>query len=376
MKNRIGIIGGGQLGKMMTQEAKKMGFFVTILDPTPHSPAGQMADEQIIADFNDEKAIIKVAEQSDYLTFEIENTNGQFLDQLEKRVSCRINPSGKSWRLFQDKLEQKKLFEKAAIPQPEFLPIKKFSDLKKAIKKLKLPFLLKARFNAYDGRGNALIKKEDDINQAWEKLRDRELYAEEFIPFDKELAIMIARSSQGEIIPYPVVETVQKNNICHLVLAPAKISALAKERANNLAIETMKLLKGAGVFGIEMFKTPDDRVLINEIAPRVHNSGHYTIEACVTSQFEQHIRAITGLPLGLTKMIVPACVMVNILGERQGPVKLEGLEKALAIPGVSVHIYGKHETRPERKMGHITAIDRDINSAYNKATMARKHINI
>lgn len=376
MKNRIGIIGGGQLGKMMTQEAKKMGFFVTILDPTPHSPAGQMADEQIIADFNDEKAIIKVAEQSDYLTFEIENTNGQFLDQLEKRVSCRINPSGKSWRLFQDKLEQKKLFEKAAIPQPEFLPIKKFSDLKKAIKKLKLPFLLKARFNAYDGRGNALIKKEDDINQAWEKLRDRELYAEEFIPFDKELAIMIARSSQGEIIPYPVVETVQKNNICHLVLAPAKISALAKERANNLAIETMKLLKGAGVFGIEMFKTPDDRVLINEIAPRVHNSGHYTIEACVTSQFEQHIRAITGLPLGKTTMKTPAAVMINILGDRVGETKVEGLGKALKIPNVTVHIYGKKQTKVERKMGHITAIDRDINSAYNKATMARKHINI
>ncbi len=376
MKNRIGIIGGGQLGKMMTQEAKKMGFFVTILDPTPNSPAGQVADQQIVADFNDEKAIIKVAEQSDYLTFEIENTNGPFLDQLEKSVSCKINPSGKTWRLFQDKLEQKKLFKKAKVPQPKFLSIKKFSDLKVAIKKLKLPLLLKARFDAYDGRGNVLIKKERDIDKAWKKLKGRKLYAEEFVSFDKELAIMVARSKEGEIEPYPVVETIQKNNICHLVLAPAKISSLVKKRAINLAIRTMKLLKGAGVFGIEMFKTPDDKVLINEIAPRVHNSGHYTIEACITSQFEQHVRAVSGLPLGSTAMIVPAAVMVNILGERQGPVKLEGLEKALAIPGVGVHIYGKRETRPERKMGHITAIGDTIKKASKKAKLAEGYIKI
>lgn len=376
MKNKIGIIGGGQLGKMMTQEAKKMGFYVTILDPTPKSPAGQVADEQIIADFNDEKAIIKVAQQSDYLTFEIENTNGQFLDQLEKRVTCKINPSGKSWRLFQDKLEQKKLFKKGHIPQPKFLPINKFQDLKKAIKKLKLPLILKARFDAYDGRGNALIKKEKDTEIVWEKLKDRKLYAEEYVAFDKELAIMVARSIKGEIVSYPVVETIQKNNICHYVLAPAQISSIAKKRAIELATETIKLLKGAGVFGIEMFKTPNDEVLINEIAPRVHNSGHYTIEACVTSQFEQHVRAVSGLPLGITDMIVPAAVMVNILGERRGPTKLEGLEKALQLPDVSVHIYGKHETRHERKMGHITAIDKDIPSAFKKAKLARKYISI
>ena len=376
MKNRIGIIGGGQLGRMMTQEAKKMGFYVTILDPTPNSPAGQVADQQVIADYNDEEAIIKVSKQSDYLTFEIENTNGQFLDQLEKKVSCKINPSGKSWRLFQDKLKQKQLFTKVKIPTPKFLPIENIQDLKKAINKLKYPVLLKARFDAYDGRGNALIKTENDIDKAWEKLKGKKLYVEEYISFDKELAVMVARSTTGNIVHYPVVETMQKNNICHYVIAPAKISPLAKKRAVNLAIKIVKLLKGSGVFGIEMFKTGDDQILINEIAPRVHNSGHYTIEACITNQFDQHIRAITGLPLGKTDMIIPSIVMLNILGRRLGEANLTGLEKALSLPNTAVHIYGKKETKPERKMGHITVIGKNLNQLLKTANQARKYINI
>ncbi len=372
----IGIIGGGQLGKMMALEAKKMGFYVTILDPTPNSPAGQVADKQIIADFNNEKAIIEVARQSDYLTFEIENTNGKFLDDLEKKVPCKISPSGKSWRLFQDKLAQKKLFKKGKIPTPKFRKVDTLSDIQKAVKKFGLPLLLKARFGAFDGRGNFLIKSKNDISKAWEKLKGKKLYVEQFVLFDKELAIMIARDTSGKIVPYPIVETIQKNNICHFVLAPAKISPVAKKRATDLAIKTMKLLKGAGVFGIEMFKTPNDQVLINEIAPRVHNSGHYTIEACHTSQFEQHIRAVSGLPLGSTKLKVQAAVMINILGERQGEARGEGLEKALSLPGVSVHIYGKKETRQERKMGHITVIDESIKNALKKALLARKYITI
>lgn len=376
MKNRIGIVGGGQLGRMMTVEAKKMGFYVTILDPTAQSPAGQVSDEQIIGDYNDEKAIIKMAKQSDYLTFEIENTNGQFLDELEKKVDCVINPSGKSWRLFQDKLAQKYLFKGGNLPTPKFLLVENKNDVERAIKKFKLPVLLKARFDAYDGRGNFLIKTKKDIDTAWQKLGGNKLYLEEFVPFDKELAIMVARNTKGDIVPYPVVETIQKNNICHFVLAPAQISEVARKRAIDLAVKTMKLLKGAGVFGIEMFKTKDDTILLNEIAPRVHNSGHYTIEACVTSQFEQHIRAICGLPLGKTTMKVPATVMINILGERLGEVNVDGMEKALGLPNVSVHIYGKKQTKIERKMGHITVVDKNIKSAYNKAIRARKFINI
>ncbi|OGK19218.1 5-(carboxyamino)imidazole ribonucleotide synthase, partial [Candidatus Roizmanbacteria bacterium RIFCSPHIGHO2_01_FULL_39_8] len=354
MKNRIGIVGGGQLGKMMAVEAKKMGFYVVILDPTPHSPASHVADEQIVADYNDEKAIIKMAQQSDYLTFEIENTNGQFLDELGKKVECIISPSGKSWRLFQDKLEQKYLFRKGNLPSPEFVPVKDKKDIEKAAKKFGFPFLLKARFDAYDGKGNALVKNKKDIHEAWKRFAGKKLYAEAYVSFEKELAIMVARNTKGDIISYPVVETVQKKNICHFVLVPAAISQVARKRAINLAIKTMKLLKGAGVFGIEMFKTKDDKILLNEIAPRVHNSGHYTIEACITSQFEQHIRAICGLPLGDTTLKVPAAVMINILGERFGDANVEGMEKALAIPNVTVHLYGKKQTKVERKMGHIT----------------------
>lgn len=376
MQNKIGIIGGGQLGMMMAQSAKSMGFYVTVLDPTPQSPAGQVSDKQIIADFNDEKAIIDVAKQSDFLTFEIENTNGKFLDKLEKKVSCIINPSGKSWRLFQDKLEQKKLFEKGKIPQPKYVPVESFSDLEKAAEELGFPLILKARFNAYDGRGNTLIKEKNDLEKAWKKLNSNQLYAEEYVDFDKELAIMVARSFKGEIALYPVVETVQENNICHYVLAPAQILPKLKKKAIDLATKTIKLLEGAGVFGIEMFQTKDNRVLINEIAPRVHNSGHYTIEACITSQFEQHIRVVAGLPLGETDMVVPAAVMINILGGRLGLADVQGLEKALAIPNVSVHIYNKKNTKPERKMGHITVIDKNINLAYKKAKLARKCIKI
>jgi phosphoribosylaminoimidazole carboxylase PurK protein len=376
MKNRIGIIGGGQLGRMMTQAAKNLGFYVTILDPTRESPAGQVADKQIIADFNDEKAIMKLAQTSDYLTFEIENTNGKFLDELERNVDCIINPSGKSWRLFQDKLEQKKLFQKAGLPQPKFFPVDSLADLQASAKKLKYPFLLKARFGAYDGRGNALVKTAKDLKAAWEKLNGQLSYAEAYVPFTKELAIMIARNAAGEIVPYPVVETVQKNNICHFVLAPAQVSGKVKKQATDLAVKTMKLLKGAGMFGVEMFLTRGGKVLMNEIAPRVHNSGHYTIEACYTSQFEQHIRAITGLPLGKTDMKVPAAVMVNILGDRLGSAEANGLDKGLKIPGVSVHIYGKAQTKPERKMGHITAVDKNVKRAFNHAKIARKEISI
>ncbi len=376
MKNRIGIIGGGQLGRMMSIEAKKLGFHVVILDPVLHSPAGQVADEQIIAGYNDEKAIINLAQKVDFITFETECANGQFLDDLEKKVKCIISPAGKSWRLFQDKLEQKKLFQKYHIPQAAFIPIENKEDLKKAITKWGFPFFLKARFDAYDGKGNALIRNKKDGDKAWEKFKEKKLYAEAFVSFDKELAIMVARNNKGNIITYPVVETIQKNNICHFTFAPAQISKQAQKKAEKFAKKTVKILKGAGVFGIEMFKTKNDEILINEIAPRVHNSGHYTIEACHTSQFEQHIRAIAGLPLGSTAMKTPAAVMMNILGERQGEAEVEGLENALQISNTSVHIYGKKETKPERKMGHITVIDTTIEQAFKKAKKARKFINI
>lgn len=375
MKNRIGIVGGGQLGRMLTDAAKKLGFSVTVIDPTPNSPAGQVADKQITAHFTDENAIRKLGEESDFLTFEIELANAKILDELSEQ-GLQINPSAKTLTLIKDKLEQKKILRKNGIPVTDFVGVETIDDIIIAGREFGYPFLLKARFDAYDGRGNALVKEEDQIEDAFSRLRGKNLYVEKFVPFMKELAINVARNNKNEILSYPVVETVHKNNICHIVTAPAPVKELVKEQAKKFGEETMKHLGGAGVFGIEMFLTEEGNVLLNEIAPRVHNSGHYTIEACKTSQFEQHIRAVTGMPLGSTDMIVPAAVMINILGERNGKAEPKGIEEAEAITGVKVHIYGKMETRIERKMGHLTAVANTVEEAMQNAKKARDLITI
>lgn len=375
MRTKIGIVGGGQLGRMLAFEAKKLGFTVNVIDPTPNSPAGQVADHQIVADFKDEKAIKKLAAMSDYLTFEIELANSKILDELTKK-GLQINPSAKTLTIIKDKLKQKQFLRTSSIPVAAFMEVTTKADILQAAKQFGYPLVLKARFDAYDGRGNALIKKPSDIDAALKKLQDRQLYVEQFVPFTKELAVMVARSTTGEIAVYPVVETIHKNNICHTVLVPAPVDKSAIKQAQKLAIQVMQHLKGAGCFGIEMFLSKKNQVLINELAPRVHNSGHYSIESCATSQFEQHIRAITGLPLGSTQLTVPAAVMVNILGDRVGPAQVTGLDKALQIPQVYVHIYGKAETKLERKMGHITAIAPTIKQALKNAQQARKYITI
>lgn len=375
MKNRIGIVGGGQLGRMLGFAAKRMGFVVTVIDPTPHSPAGQVVDEQIVADYNDEKAIRQLGTISDYITFEIELANAKLLDELTEK-GLHVNPSAKTLTIVKDKLAQKEFLKKAGIPVAEFVHVDNKKDIMNAAKKFGYPFLLKARFDAYDGRGNALINNEKDIDTGLNKLKGRKLYVEKFVLFIKELAVMAVRDMKGNIAIYPVVETIHKNNILHIVYAPAPIRKSVYKKAEEFTKDVMQHLKGAGVFGIEMFLTKDGKIFINEIAPRVHNSGHYTIESCVTSQFEQHIRAITGMPLGSTKMITPAAVMMNILGNRQAPAGVIGIERASKIPHVFVHIYGKKETKPERKMGHITAIDTTLEKAYKKAQLAMKCIKI
>ncbi|KKS53121.1 MAG: Phosphoribosylaminoimidazole carboxylase, ATPase subunit, partial [Candidatus Gottesmanbacteria bacterium GW2011_GWA1_42_26] len=295
--------------------------------------------------------------------------NSDIFDGLVKTGSI-IHPSIKTFKLINDKYLQKEFFQKAKIPVADFMAVENKEDILKATKKFGYPILLKTRLFAYDGRGNALIKKASDIEKQMNSLQGKGLYVEKYIPFIKELAVMVARNTKGEIATYQVVETIHKNNILHVVKAPAAL------KARNLAKNVMQHLKGAGVFGIEMFLTKSRKVLVNEIAPRVHNSGHYTIEACVTNQFAQHIRAISGLPLGKTDMLVGAAVMINILGERAGSAEVSGIEKALGLPQTYVHIYGKKDTKMERKMGHITAVDKSLEKAYKKAKLARKLISI
>lgn len=375
MKKRIGIVGGGQLGRMLTDAAKKLDFTVTVIDPTPNSPAGQVADKQIVADYTDENAIRQLGQESDFLTFEIELANAAILDELAAK-GLEINPSAKTLGIIKDKFKQKVFLKEHGIPVEDFVEVNNKEDIIKAGKNFGYPFLLKARLDAYDGRGNALVMNETQIEDALSKLGDKKLYVEKFVPFIKEMSVMVARSSNNEIISYPVVENIHKNNILQETYAPAHIDDDLKAKAKKVAEDTMKHLNGAGVFGIEMFLTKDGQVLINEIAPRVHNSGHYTIEACETSQFEQHIRAVTGMPLGPTNMKVPAAVMINILGEKNGPAEPKGIEEAESIPGVKVHFYGKIESRIERKMGHLTAVGETIEEATEKAEKARDLVSI
>lgn len=366
----IGIVGGGQLAKMLTIAAKKMGFSVIVTDPTPQSPAGQVADKQIVGGYKDEKATRELAKLSDIITVDAEFVNDEALSEIEKS-GIPVHPSPNIIQFIKDKLFQKEFLKENKIPTADFFQITLVEDVLKSGEKFGYPMLLKARRDAYDGKGNYLLKSEKDLNLGFEKLKDRALYVEKFVPFVKELAVMVARSTQGEIRAYPVVETKQIDNVCDLVIAPAKISKKAEANAISLAKKTVELLNGIGIFGIEMFLV-GDRVLVNEIAPRVHNSGHYTIEACVTSQFEQHIRAITGLPLGSTDMIVKSAVMKNILGTAQGSGFPKGLENALKIPGVSYHLYNKKESRPGRKMGHITVVGDSIDKCLQNANKARK----
>ena len=354
---KIGIIGGGQLGKMMTQKAKKMGFYVTVLDPTPNCPAGQVADKQIVRDFYDENKLRELVEESDITTYDIEHVNTKVLKEMANE-GHKIYPSPYLLEIIQDKLKQKEILQKADIPVPRYKKVE--SPI--CLEKFGFPVVQKARKGGYDGRGVVVLKDKDDLKKAI-KVKS---FIEEFIDFEKELAVMVARNVEGEVKCYPVVEMVfdERANICDMVIAPARIEKEIEEQAKQIAIKSIKALDGVGIFGLEMFLTKNKKALVNEIAPRPHNSGHYTIEACLTCQFEQHIRAITGLPLGSTTLLSPA-VMVNLLGEEgyEGKPIIEGLHKTLSIPELSFHFYGKAITRPFRKMGHITILDENLEKA-------------
>lgn len=371
----IGIVGGGQLGRMLTEAALPLGFKVVVVDPGDNCPAAQAGAEQIIGDLYDEKALRLLAERSDHLTVEIEHLDAGLLDEIYK-AGVSVNPAPATIQMIQDKFIQKVfLRDKAGIPVADFVEITDAASAQQALEKFDGKMVLKSRFGAYDGRGNAVVSSPDGIEPAMKTLGGK-LYAEKFVPFKKELAVMVARDTKGNVATYPVTETIQERNICIETLTPAEISPGVAQQATKFAEDVAKHLEGAGVFGIEMFLTDGGKILVNEIAPRVHNSGHYTIEACATSQFEQHVRAITGMGLGSTDLKVPAAVMVNILGERDGPTEVKGLDKASDIPGVTVHLYGKSPTKVDRKMGHITATGPTVKEARERAEKARKLIDV
>ncbi len=370
----IGIVGGGQLGRMLTQSAVALGFQVVVVNPSANSPASQVGAEEIVGDLYDPEALRQLAKVSDVVTIEIEHLNADALHVISKNK--HVYPSAQVVKLIQDKYQQKLFLQKNSIPTADSLEIKSKADAEKALKKYGGKMLLKAKHGAYDGRGNALVSNEKELDDALTLFEDRELYAEAYIPFAKELAIMVARNTKGEVKTYPVTETFHERNICIETHTPANVTKDIAKIAEDLAIKVVSKLKSPGTFGIEMFLTSDDSVLVNEVAPRVHNSGHYTIEACKTSQFEQHIRAITGMKLGSTEMKVPAAVMINILGERDGETLVNSAQDLEQSPNVHIHLYGKSPTKIDRKMGHITATGKTIKEARTKALKARASIEI
>ncbi|KAG2476677.1 MAG: N5-carboxyaminoimidazole ribonucleotide synthase [Nitrosopumilales archaeon] len=353
----LGIIGGGQLGMMLTEAAKKMPEKISkiiVLDPTLNCPAAKVGAQQIVASFKDENAIVDLANQSDILTYEIESGNSKVLKSVEDKVE--INPSPETLQIIQDKLIQKKILAENNIPVADFFEIESLSDLKNKIPNFGFPVLLKVRRDAYDGRGNIKINSESEIKSAYDSFDGKSLFLEKFIDFKMEVSVIAARNTKGEIATYPLVENIHEENILRMTIAPARVSSAISEKAKQVAIRTMEVLKGAGVFGIEMFVTENNDIMINEIAPRVHNSGHHTLQSSKTTQFEQHLRAILGLELGNTELVYHT-IMYNILGPKDftgkyKPVKIES-------DNVFLKMYGKEESKPKRKLGHFNVVGRN-----------------
>ncbi|WP_177346298.1 5-(carboxyamino)imidazole ribonucleotide synthase [Nitrosotalea sinensis] len=376
MTKSLGIIGGGQLGMMLTEAAKTMPEYisdVTVLDPTENCPASRSGAKQIVADFKDKNAIVELALQSDVITYEIESGDSEVLESLHGEVA--INPSPSTLRVIQDKYLQKKFLRQNNIPVADFDVIESLDDLRKKTVIFQYPVLLKARRDAYDGRGNFKINDSSQIEEAYNKFAGRQTMIEKFVDFKMEVSVIAARNIHGEIATYPLVENIHRENILEFTIAPARVDNKIASEADRIAKKTMDVLHGAGVFGIEMFVTKDEKVLINEIAPRVHNSGHHTLQSSETSQFEQHLRAILGLPLGSTKL-KHATVMCNILGPkdffgRYKPITLEQTN------GVYLKMYNKDEAKPQRKLGHFNVVDeqdKGIDFVFEKAIEIKKSV--
>jgi len=373
-KKKIGILGGGQLARMSVFQAYKLGFDIAILEKEKNSPAGMLTHNEFVGWVDDDKLLKQFAKECDIITLENEFIDADRLKFIES-LGKKVIPSSNTIKLIQDKFTQKKTLSKHNIPVPNFIEVKSINDYERISAKLGKRFIVKSRKMGYDGYGNADVKNVIEFKEAYKKLTNRHsnLYAEEFIKFFKELAIMVVRTKK-EIKTYPVVETIQKNHICHTVIAPAQISKRKLKEAEQIGIECVKAVKGFGLFGIEMFIDAKGKILVNEMAPRPHNSGHYTIEGCVISQFENHVRAVLNLPLGSTDLVKQYAVMINMLGKRNGEGTVQNYKESLGEPDLHLHIYGKAKSRVGRKMGHITIIGENINMILRKAKQMEKKI--
>ena len=373
---KLGILGGGQLGKMLLTETRKFDIQTYVVDPSAEAPCQFGATKFFQGSLTDYQTVIDLGNQVDVLTIEIENVNLEALETLENEGK-KVYPSPKTLRLISNKGNQKDFYIQNNIPTA---PYKRFSTLE-ALKtevangSVALPFVWKATEGGYDGNGVKVVRQLTDL----ENLPETECIAENLIPFKNELAVIVARSASGEIKTYPVVEMEfhPEANQVEYVICPARIDETVANNAREIALKVSESFNHVGLLAVEMFQTANDEILVNEVAPRPHNSGHYSIEASYTSQFEQHIRAILDLPLGNTDSKV-AGIMVNLVGEEgySGQVVYENIEKIMAIDGVTPHIYGKRETRPFRKMGHVTIVNADMTEARKIAQEVKETIRV
>lgn len=376
MKNKIyppatiGIFGGGQLGKMLAQDAKKMGYKVVVLDPMENSPCAQVCDEEIVARFDDKSSAIELARRCDIVTYEFENIPSETIRYVE-RCGYKVLPSSDVLEITQSRLKEKRFLTSLGIPTADFKDITN----RESLYKQKLPVVLKTVSGGYDGKGQFILKTSEDIRNLSDEFFNRELIAENFVNFVKEISVICARDADGNKVVFPISENIHKNNILHITIVPARVSKAVEIRAVEIAKKIADAFSYVGVMCVEMFLLEDDAILVNEIAPRVHNSGHYTIEAVKTSQFEQHIRAICGLPLGSTDLLKFA-VMLNIIGPDgvYPDAHLYGIDEILKLDGVKIHLYGKSSVKAGRKMGHITIISDSVEEALNKADTIKNKI--
>ncbi|QLD88437.1 5-(carboxyamino)imidazole ribonucleotide synthase [Natronomonas salina] len=353
----LGVVGGGQLGRMMGEAAGPLGVELVVSDPTPDCPAAPVVRDQVVGDFDDYEAVRELAEQVDVLTFEIELADPDEMERVGEETDTPVHPDPDTLRTIQDKLVQNRALADAGVPVPEFRRVDDTDDLRAAGEELGWPLMCKAREGGYDGRGNMPCEGPGEAESVLEQLGGPAL-AEEMVDFERELAVMGVKGVD-ETRAFPVTETIHEEEILRELVTPARTAPEVRERAREVAFDVLEeMLDGRGVYGIELFETSDGEILVNEIAPRPHNSGHWTIEGARTSQFEQHVRAVLGWPLGSTDRRAPS-VTTNILGDvdEPEPASLAGTEAVLQSSRASLHWYGKREVRPLRKMGHVTLVD-------------------
>jgi 5-(carboxyamino)imidazole ribonucleotide synthase len=361
---RLGILGGGQLGRMFIQEAINYNLGVHIMDGDPGAPSAEICASFTIGDINDYKQVVRFGSHMDTLSVEIENVNIEALYALEEK-GVKVFPQPRVLEIIKDKGLQKQFYRDHGIPTAEFECIDPETDPANFLEKL--PFVTKLRTGGYDGRGVEIIRRAEDLVRMF----DAPALIEELVPYTKELSVIVARNARGETAVYPTVECeFNEANLVAYLFSPAEISPETEAKARKVAIDVITALDMIGILAVEMFLTAEGEILVNEIAPRPHNSGHHTIECNVTSQFEQHLRAVLNLPLGNTEAI-RAGAMLNLLGERgyEGPAIYEGIERVMALDNVHLHLYGKEQTRFNRKMGHVTVTGKNMDEV--RATVSK-----